>query len=175
MVGLAELSGAIGGLKAALDIVQGLKSTADAVAINNAKIGLQGAIIEAQGGLMAAQEARATHLNRIRELEQRIADFENWEREKERYTLIEIYDGSYPYVPKPPVEAGGAHVSFCTSCFDQRKKAILQRQGSVFQVGGGKGMQIHWRCSSCLTSIDVPQNLNPARVYEMRGGASQAR
>lgn len=168
MVDFVSIGTGIGGLKAALDILQGLKSTADAVAINDAKIALQSAIIEAQSGLMAAQEAQTTHLDRIRNLEAQIAQFEDWEREQEGYLLIEIYDGAFAYANQLPVNDGEPLVWLCTNCFGNRKMAILQRGGTAFQVGGGRGSHMHWGCPSCGKSINVPVNLNPSRIAERR-------
>lgn len=127
--GVAEISGAVGGLKAALDIAKGLNATAGAVAINDAKIALQSAILDAQGALLAAQETQTANLKRIDELEAKIVEFETWEREKQRYELREISRGVFTYVLKADAQSGEPVHCICARCYEHRERSILQSDG----------------------------------------------
>lgn len=161
MVGLVELSGAIGGLKTALDIVKGLKSTADAVAINDAKIGLQGAIIDAQQGLMTAQEAQSAHLARIDKLEQDIVRLKNWAAEQKRYELSAIGGAAFAYILKDGMENGEPPHWLCQTCFQSGHKHILQFVKTV-QTNGGRGTKSEWKCNSCSAVIHAGRSATPS-------------
>lgn len=57
----------------------------------NGKIAdMQFALIDAQSDALASQEAQSKQSAKIKELEQTIAEFENWEAEKARYKLVHI-------------------------------------------------------------------------------------
>lgn len=62
--------------------------------------------------------------NKARMLEERLKEVENWEKEKERYELKSIRGGrAFAYVLKAN-EKGKC--LFCPTCFENRKKRILQ-------------------------------------------------
>ena len=168
MVSGAEFGGAIGGLKAALEILKGLKTTADAVAINDAKIQLQGAIIEAQAGLMSAQEAQAAQLDRIRKLEQEIVQLKDWSAEAERYEPVDIYLGTIAYMPKLGMENGEPAHWLCPNCFQHRKKSFLTHKGQTTTKTGGRGMESKWACDACGLSTMVSYRCNPEQTQEER-------
>lgn len=166
MVGIAEIGGAMGGLKAALDIIKGLKSTADAVAINDAKIALQSAIIDAQSGLMVAQEAQAANLQRIDQLEKQLAAFKNWEADKERYHLKNIDSGAVAYVHKPGMENGEAPVWLCQPCFEERHKSSLQLKDPNAGHGGSRTHH-RYACNRCKGDVMVRYTCNPSKTSEV--------
>ncbi len=83
----AEVATGLSSLKAAFDIAKGLNALSDAVALNDAKIGLQGAILEAQSGLLAAQEAQTANLRRVGELEDEIVRLKDWLESAKTITL----------------------------------------------------------------------------------------
>lgn len=161
MVGVAEIGGAIGGLKAALDVVKGLKATADSVAINDAKIALQSAIIDAQSGLLAAQEAQTANLKRIEQLEQQLAASEDWEAEKQRYQLKNIDSGAVAYVHKPGMENGEAPVWYCQPCFEERHKSSLQLKDPNAGSGGSRTHH-RYACNRCKGDVIVRYSSSPA-------------
>lgn len=156
-----EIGGAMGGLKAALEVIKGLKSTADAVAINDAKIALQGAIIEAQGGLMAAQEAHSANLQRIDELEKQLAASKNWETEKQRYYLATVDAGAVAYIHKPGMEGDEAPVWLCQPCFDEQHKSSLQLKDPNAGKNGARDYH-RYACNRCSGDVVVRYSKNPS-------------
>ena len=161
MVGVTEITGAIGGLKAAMDIVKGLNATAGAVAINDAKIALQATILEAQAGLLGAQESQTANLKRIDELEAKIAKLETWEREKERYQLEEFPTGALAYVLKADDQAGQPHHRICARCYEDGHKSILQ---TTMRHGGGERVE----CTRCGAKM----KLSPFPAIQVDRGPS---
>lgn len=118
MVGEAIMG--IGALKSALDLTKGLKDIDDRVRLNNARMELQERILD-------AQRAQATLLERIGDLEGKIANFEKWETEKENYQLTTISSETLAYARKPSADGTVPPHYICTNCYEDRKKRILQR------------------------------------------------
>jgi hypothetical protein len=116
---VAEVFAGIGSIKAAFDIAKGLKDIND-VTIRN------GAIIELQEKILAAREAQSALLERISELEKKVASFETWESEKQRYELKNVGAGSLAYVLKDDMRAGEEPHQICAACYQHGKKSILQ-------------------------------------------------
>lgn len=139
---LAELATGLSSLKAASDIVKGLNAAATQVAINDAKITLQGHIFEAREALSAAQEAQSAALKRINELEQKVMSFENWEREKQRYQMETLPPGIHMYRLKEGMEDGEPPHKICADCYQKGQKSLLHNRGS------GNGLTA-WKCNMC--------------------------
>ena len=78
MVG--EAFARLSALKTAFDLAKGLKDIDDTARRNTA-------VIELQEKLLIAQSAQAELLERIRTLEEKVANFETWDTEKQRYEL----------------------------------------------------------------------------------------
>ena len=148
MVGVVELGGALGGLKAAMDIAKGLNATAGAVAINDAKIQLQSAILEAQGALLAAQESQTANLKRIDELETKIVKLDAWESEKKRYELREFPTGVLAYVLKENDQSSEPPHRVCPQCYQESHKSLLQ---TTTRHSGGEIVE----CPRCKLSLKL--------------------
>jgi hypothetical protein len=127
---LAEISMGLSSLKAAADIVKGLNVISTKAMVNEVKITLQEHIINAQEALIAASEAQAATANRIRDLEQQIVKFENWEREKQRYQLAKLQYG-FAYALKETMRDGEPSHYICEPCYQNGKKSILQDSTSA--------------------------------------------
>lgn len=126
---LAEISAGLGSLKAAADIIKGMNAANTQTSINEVKITLQGYVFEAREALASAQEAQSVALERIRELEQQIVQFEDWERQKDRYELKPMREGPdapVAYALKETMQPGEAAHWICSYCYEDRKKSPLQ-------------------------------------------------
>jgi hypothetical protein len=163
MVGFTEISAALTGLKGAMDIAKGLNAVADAVALNEAKIGLQSAIIDAQASLLAAQEAQSANLRRIAELEQEMVRLKDWSAERECYELTPVRGGGFAYMLKAGMQAGQPAHWLCTNCFEQGHKSIMQNKG---QAKPGTGDDIIG-CDRCKGSFTVLPRTRP--TYDRPG------
>ena len=130
----------LGNLKAAADIaktfiplIQEAKSKgldARYAAELNGKIAdMQFALIDAQSDALASQEVQSKQSARIKELEQTIAEFENWEAEKARYTLVNASRaGATPIylLRKDDAQQDEPLHYICPKCYERRVKSILQ-------------------------------------------------
>lgn len=95
-------------------------------------------------------------------LKKQIADFEAWNRQKDRYELHEPGPGVYVWSLKKEAEASEPAHWICVKCYEDRRRAILQR------LSGGNMMV--FRCSSCETKIAF----NNPEYTPYRGGPSRS-
>lgn len=111
---VAEIYGGISAVKAAFDIAKGLKDIHDAT-LRNA------AVIELQEKILSAQEMQAALIDRIRDLQKEVANFEAWEAEKQKYKLYHLGWGAYAYMLKPDTRGSEPPHWICTKCFSDKK------------------------------------------------------
>jgi hypothetical protein len=117
---VAEIYASLGAVKAAFDIAKGLKDINDGAIRNTA-------IIELQEKILSAQIAQSTLIDRIRELEKEVADFETWDAKKDKYELKSVPRGGFAYMLKPDARGAEPPHWLCTHCFEGRKRSIMQR------------------------------------------------
>jgi hypothetical protein len=140
----AEIFAGLGAIKTALDIVKGLKNLSDASARNRA-------VIELEEKLLAATKAQTELLNRISELEEKVASFETWDAEKDRYELKKFGHGVARFLKQEAQSAELSH-PMCANCFEKRKKIFLQEvPTNIARQHLGKGQE--WHCPECPTKI----------------------
>jgi Zn finger protein HypA/HybF involved in hydrogenase expression len=149
--GIAEISSALGALQSAANIVTTLMGIRRAGDDSSKLIELNGKIIAAQSSIIQANAAQSAPVDRIRELERTIADLETWDAEKTRYELKSLAPGSFAYGLKAN-ENGSEPIHYiCQSCYENRKKSILQRKPPnpiAAQEFGEKATYVCPRCHS---------------------------
>jgi hypothetical protein len=112
MPDMLAIAQALNALKAAMDIAETMIGLRDSAAFQGKLIEFQSKIIDANNAAFAAQEERSALLERIYELEKQVADFEAWEREKEKYELKELNAGAPAYLPKPGMQDAKTFIAF---------------------------------------------------------------
>jgi rubredoxin len=152
---IAEIATGLSGIKTALDILKGAKDL-KGVAVATQIQGLQSALLDAQNGLFAASQAHAMDVERIRALEAEVRGFEEWDREKARYQLQAVRPGSFAYALKPDASSSEPPHWLCPTCYQQRKKSLLQK--GEFDAGSYGYL---WACPSCKTAIKVGSDFGP--------------
>lgn len=138
MVGEAFMG--LSALKGAFDIAKTLKDIDDAVKRNSA-------VIDLQEKILAAREAQSSLLDRVSELEEKVASFETWEREKQRYNLKDLGWGAFAYMLKPTERGTEPPTWVCTNCYEHGRKVTLQ---CIMITGKGQV----WTCPSCKSTIN---------------------
>jgi hypothetical protein len=119
MVEMSMITSGLASLKAAKDIAEGLVNLRD-----TAKF--QGAVVELQGKILAAHADQFALLERVRELETKVAEFEAWETEKKRYKLTDYGGGTFAYELKPEAAEGEPLHRVCPSCcYQKRHRSIF--------------------------------------------------
>jgi hypothetical protein len=137
---IGETFAGLGAFKTMYDMAKALKDINDATIRN-------GAIIELQEKILAAREAQSLLLDRVGELEEKVANFETWEREKQRYELKDLGWGAFAYMLKPGMRDAEPPHWVCTNCYEHNHKATLQ---CVMVPGKGQ----RWTCPSCKNTIN---------------------
>lgn len=84
---LTAITSALGGLKVATEMAKAVQSLKTDTEVRQRTSELLDAVLSTRATLFEAQETQSALLNRIKELEQQILSFEDWDREKERYQL----------------------------------------------------------------------------------------
>jgi riboflavin biosynthesis pyrimidine reductase len=84
-------------------------------------------ILAAQEKTLEAQRMQAALLAELDATKKRLAEFEDWEREKKRYLLRDFGGGTFAWELKDEeVTADEPQHLVCPNCFGERKKSILQ-------------------------------------------------
>lgn len=138
------------GLKPLVDLAQSVLNLAGSGKGREQALELYGRIVAAHQGALAAQAAQVALVKEKQALEAELAKFEEWDREKERYELQKVGDGSFVYTVKESKSAGGPAHSICPNCYEQRQRSILQSSGTSRQTG-----KETLRCLRCNASIVV--------------------
>ena len=147
MIDAGSISSAIGSLKVAADITKGFLDLKEAAALQGKVIELQGAILSAQSSALTAQSDQMTLLEEIRSLKEKMAKLEAWEAEKERYELKDVGLGSLAFVVKESVRGSEPPHKICATCFQHRKKSILQPYT--------EGYDRFLECPECKTALHI--------------------
>src|SRR3990167_10494865 len=157
MVG--EAIAGLGALKTAFDLAKGLKDIDDAARRN-------AAIIELQEKILGGQSAQAALVERINELEAKVAAFEAWKTEKQRYQLKDFGGGTFAYELKPEEARGEPAHRLCPACYENGHKSIIQNSGqNTYKQNMAK-------CPACKSDFSFgirqelnlqPRNYNPRR------------
>ncbi|MER9032423.1 hypothetical protein [Mesorhizobium sp. M0674] len=116
---VAEIATGYSALKAAYDLAKGLKDINDRVALN-------AAIIELQEKILSAQEAASSAKDKLRELQETVAEFEDWNATATRYQLKDFGGSTFAYELIAEKANGDPVHRACPKCFDNRKRSILQ-------------------------------------------------
>jgi hypothetical protein len=156
MIGIPEASAAIGGIKAAFGMAQGmvaLKSEAD---INLAIINIQRTLLDAQNAALADKELIGELRQRINELEKQIADRSAWEAEKRRYALTETTLGAFTYDLRPEMANDEVHHRLCVTCFNDGRKSVLH---TIANHSGGEMV----RCGVCKSDLTLAKFIHKTR------------
>ena len=159
--GLTDLGSALGALQKASNIIKNWASFSTDKE-RAAKISeLNGQILSAQTSAIQANAAQAALIEQVSTLKTEISSFETWDRERARYQLSNVGDGSIAYLIKPDAAGLEPPHWICPSCYENRKKSILQPSGRAEQ-SGFEMHKILWMCHACRGSIRVSMNINPS-------------
>jgi BMFP domain-containing protein YqiC len=165
---LAAITSALSGLKVATDLAKGVQSLKTDTEVRQKTSDLLDAVLSARATLFEAQETQTTLLQRIKELEQKVASFEDWDREKQRYQLKAIDTGAFAYMHKPGMENGEPAVWLCQACFQKGHVSPLQFRAQDRGTGGagGRGTHSRWGCNLCKAEIVVAYVRQPHVPWE---------
>ena len=109
------------------NIAKAMLKLRDFAQVNSKMIELQGAIIIAQQQAIGIQQGYSALEAKTRELEAECMRLKDWSSEKEKYTAREIASGVFAYVENGVVDDFEQAHKYCSNCFDQGQKSLLQK------------------------------------------------
>lgn len=137
----SEITAAIQGTKTAIELVKAAHGLSNYSELLTAVTAVQIKLTDAIASELASQEKQAMLAERVRELEKRISEIEDWKSQIQRYMLFQFSTGALVYALKPEQKNGEPMHYLCTACVDKKKKTTLQPQGRVLY------------CPECKTRI----------------------
>jgi|SRR3990167_733995 len=160
MIDLGQIAAAVGSLKAAGDIAQGLISLKTMADVQAVSIKLNQQLIAAQHQIFAANAAQTALVERVRELEGQIAAMKDWDAQKQRYQMVVPFSGCTVYALKQSMSEGEAAHYLCANCFQSGKRSFLQAVKS-------KDHWVHYVCAACKAEMDTGyRGVGPASYAE---------
>jgi hypothetical protein len=151
MVG--EIAGVISSLKAIKDISEAMIGLRDAAAFQEKRLELQSKMLEAQSAAFAANDERASLIQRVSSLEQEVARLKAWEGEKQRYELKKWGEGAFAYVLKASEARGEPIHPICPNCYESGSKAILQSNREP------QWTKHVWGCPKCNAGVKASSSV----------------
>jgi len=157
---VAETLTGLSAFKSMFDIAKSIKNMDDAIKRNEA-------VADLWEQIFSAQTRYATAVDQVKELEGKLASYENWEVEKARYELRDYGGGTFAFEFKPSPTGREPPHRICAACYEQRKKGLLQSRGKdAFHREMVK-------CSTCDKEFVLGTRIDPtprARNYSPRRG-----
>jgi hypothetical protein len=129
MVDMSAIGIVANSLNAAVNITKAMIDLRDWSKVQVKVIELQRAILEAQAGMLAANEERSALIQQVRDLEKEMTDLKAWEAEKQNYKIFTVPNSPIlVYAPKDTVEGTEASHYLCPNCYTDNKKSLLQTE-----------------------------------------------
>lgn len=153
----AEIAAAVQSTKALAELLKAANGLSNHVELLAAVNTVQEKLSQALISNLEGAEKQAALLERVRELEKRIAEVESWGRQMQRYVLFAFPTGTLAYAIKPGMEQGEPPHYLCTTCVERKQKTTLQPHGRFL------------KCQVCKTDIEI-QKFSPPPVNH--GGGS---
>lgn len=145
--GLADLGSALGALQAASDILKNwasLRSDSERAAKLRE---FNGQILAAQTSAIQANAAQTALIKELSALEAKLANFETWDAEKQRYELKDLGWGAFAYMLKLAARGSEPPHWVCTNCYGDRRISVIQHTN--MKKGEGYG----YFCPKCHNEI----------------------
>lgn len=141
----ATIFTALGGLA---NLGKAIAEASDASQRKAQLIEFQNAIIGANTMIASVQQQNASLLLEKDGLEKQIVQLKQWEAEKQRYSLVTVFDGLVVYALKESMSQGEAPHWLCTNCFSGGKKSFLNT------IDGARGFSM-LICSACNSKLQT--------------------
>jgi hypothetical protein len=133
---VAEVFAGISAFNSMLGAAKAIRDMDNAVSRN-------GAVIELQGQILAAQEDYSKLRQTVSALEAEVTGLKAWDAEKAKYELKMLETGSAVYMLKSSERGSEPAHWLCPNCYTQGKKGFLQ------PTGAHVGRSWIYKCAKC--------------------------
>lgn len=140
-----EINAALQSAKVIKDIVVATNSMSNHSEILTAITTIQEKLADAIGAYLESEEKQAVLRNRLRELEQEVLSFKNWETTMQRYQLVSFPTGTLAYAFKPDMQNHEPQHHLCEVCVNKQQISRLQ------PIGDGYFLM----CHNCKLQIQI--------------------
>jgi hypothetical protein len=147
---IAEASAAISGIKTAFEISKGISALKSETEINQAIIGIQRVLLDAQQAALEDKQRISDLTDRLLLYERANESTELWKLEKQRYVLTKSLLGAYTYDLRPEMANGEVLHRICATCVEAGRKSILH----IRTKHSGGEIVFCQVCKSSLTLAD---------------------
>ncbi|MEQ1577615.1 MAG: hypothetical protein ABL894_08180 [Hyphomicrobium sp.] len=158
-----QVSAAFSSLQALRDLAGAATNVRDNAAFLSKSNELHGQIAGLLGEIVAAQQRAAVQNAEIETLKSKLAELENWEKEKARYELVDFGGQTFALRLKANALNGEPTHRLCPDCFQQKRKSILQH---LFNSDFG---QEHVNCGICKRGLALGAPVRQST--QMRSGS----
>lgn len=118
------------------------------------------AITDAYSHALASQQEQLELIKRVQELEGTIAEYDNWETEKDRYEGHQIESGGFVYrLRKECKQDTGPDHCICPNCYEDRRKSILQMTRNPASAMHFPVSKYFLFCLKCKAEIPCPRDI----------------
>ncbi len=107
---------------------------------------LNNSILSLQGTMFSLQSQNQELLQAKHNLENKLVDISNWNKEASRYQLYELCPGVLVYALKENESSTEPAHYICPNCYEENRKSILQSEGIGY--GGTKHVCSNPSCKS---------------------------
>lgn len=152
MVEPTSIQGAISNLQAANELAKTSIALRDITALHAKTVALRKVILDAQSSALRAQSEQSSLLQRIRQLEEKVAKVETWAAEKQKYHLTEINPGQFAYTLKEQTGSPEPKHMLCANCYNHNEKSILQAE---MRYAGRQRVFFCQNCGSDMFSVST--------------------
>jgi hypothetical protein len=143
----AEFQSAIQGVKTLSELLKAAQHLSNYNELVAAVSEVNAKLLAAQNVALASQEKQTALAERVRELEEKVAQSEGYKTQLDRFQLHAFKDtGALAYTLKPGMERGEPPHYLCAACVDKRQISKLQPIGHTL------------KCPSCGLSIEKEQS-----------------
>jgi hypothetical protein len=144
-VDISIIASTISSIKTSGEILKSLRELNKGVEVNEKIIALQTEILSLQGNFLQFQASYAELNQENQELKRKLIEKLEWEVEKTSYVLKNLEDDRFVY---EPITNGAVKHWLCVTCFEKRKKSILQKYNSGHTHD-------YYRCHECSYEMIV--------------------
>ncbi len=144
-----EINAALQATKVLYDIAKANKGLTNYNELVSAVSEVNARLVDANAAALSSQEKQSFLAERVRELEKKIMEFENWESEIQKYKLHKFPSGTFAFELKPEMQQTEPLHYLCETCAAKRQKSMLQPDG--FHNGEG----LFLRCHNCNLLIPI--------------------
>ncbi len=148
MPDILAINSAIDGLKALKEILKTAIATRDADFLKAKTAEMNEALLAVQSSALDARTDHSAMVDRVRELEAKLLQFETWETEKQRYELKSLPPGVFVYAIMESLQGSEPSHHICQTCYQRGKKSVLHQSEPRNGI-------YHLECAECGTDLKV--------------------